>query len=111
MESVWDVGQNPRSNEQDAGAGFSYSQSSNLITLDARPQHIDRVQHALRRLFVFEVGEGIAAGGAMPPNAGDHRLAFFGGVTGFAITVVGKVGGDHVGSVALFGFGHTERDV
>src|ERR1019366_6954815 len=50
------------------------------------PENIHRVQHTLRRLFMLEVGEDIAAGGAMLLNARDHRLA-------------------------LFGRGHAERDV
>src|ERR1019366_7778704 len=74
-------------------------------------QQIHRIQRTLGRLFVLEVGEDIAARGEMLVDAGAHRLAFFGGVSGFAVTVVRKIGGDYVGSVALFRFGHTERDV
>ncbi len=60
---------------------------------------------------MLEVGEDIAARGEMLVDAGDHRLAFFGGVSGLAVAVVSEIGGDYVGSVALFRFGHTERDV
>src|ERR1019366_4704837 len=75
------------------------------------PENIHRVQHTLRRLFMLEVGEDIASGGEMLLNARDHRLALFGRIRGFAVAVVGVVGSNYVGSVAIFGFGHTERDV
>ncbi len=47
----------------------------------------------------------------MLANAAGHRLAFFRRVRGFAVAIVRIVGSDYVGSVALFGFGHTESDV
>src|SRR5208282_277295 len=81
------------------------------LRLAPGPQQIHRIQRALGRLLVLEVGEDIAARSEMLVDAGAHRLAFFGGVSGFAVTVVRKIGGDYVGSVALFRFGHTERDV
>src|ERR1700674_2558797 len=47
----------------------------------------------------------------MLPNAGDHRLALFGGIARFAVAIVRIVRGDYVWSVALFRFGYAERDV
>ena len=58
-----------------------------------------------------EVGEDVAAGGAMPSNACHDRFALFGGIRGFAVAVVGVVGGNYVGRVALFGLGHAKSDV
>src|SRR5258708_36405924 len=68
-------------------------------------------QRTLRRLFVLEVCENIAAGGAMLLDAGDHRLALFRSIGRFAVAIVRIVGGDYVGRVALFRFGYTKRDV
>src|ERR1035441_2715618 len=82
---------------------------SNLLV--DRSQQIHRVQRAFGRLFMLEVSENIAAGGELLLQAPDHRLTFFGSIGRLAIAIVRVVGGDYVGSIALFCFGYTERDV
>src|SRR5580692_9647418 len=44
-------------------------------------------------------------------DALQHCVTLFGGVSRFAVTIVGVVGGEDVGGVAVFGFGHAEGDV
>src|ERR1035438_9698833 len=85
---------------------LSGSPSKNIYEIGRSPlstrhapssQQIDRIQRTLGRLFVLEVGEDIAARGEMLVDARAHRFAFFGGVSGFAVTVVSEIGGNYVG--------------
>src|ERR1039457_1844548 len=74
-------------------------------------KHIDSVEDAFRRLLMLEIGKNVAALGEVLLNPSDHGFAFFGGVAGLAVAVIGEVGGHHIGSVPLFGFGNAECDV
>src|SRR5205085_7724105 len=74
-------------------------------------QQIYGIKRALGALFVLEIGEHVSAGGEMFSIASDHGLAFVDAVIGFAIAIVGEIGGDYVGSSSLFGLRYAESYV
>src|ERR1700690_2172369 len=74
-------------------------------------ENIDRVERALGSLLVLEVRKNVSAFSQVLLNTRNHRFAFFRCVVWVAIAVIGEIGRQPVGSVALFGFGNAQGRV
>src|SRR5579862_2242549 len=79
------------------------------LAISALAQQIYRIESALRRFFVLEIGENVSPRSEMFADAPDHRGALFICVRRFAKPVIGKRPRDHIGRSSLFSLGYTQR--
>ena len=71
-------------------------------------QDLYRIQRALGRLFMFEVGEDISSLPQMLPDSIYHGATLIRRVGRLAVAVIAEVSSHHVGRDSFFGFGDAE---